>query len=108
MSEIHNLPRGELMKRVYFYEKKYGPYIEKKGLHNWRNLFRKPTLYEWVILVMILMAVFMGLAYSSEISNSFKNGYSTCYYQIYGINYNFESEMNGINYGFEVENDLVE
>lgn len=67
MSEIHNLSRDELMKRVFWYKKKFGPYIEKKGLHNWKNLFRKPTLYEWVILIMVVMALFMAWAYSYDV-----------------------------------------
>jgi len=80
-------------------------------LHNWKNLFRKPTLYECIILVMLILALFMWWAYSIDTDNSFKNGYNTCYYQIYGIDYNFENpEINyGIDYGSEVEqNDLVE
>jgi len=56
----------ELEKRVKWYERKYGPYIEKRGLNNWKNLFKKPILLEWVILAMIIMAIFMAFAYQSE------------------------------------------
>jgi len=68
MDELYNLPRESLMKRVQWYEKKYGPYYEEKGLKNWRNLFRKPTMYEWVILIMLLMVGFIAWAYSYDIS----------------------------------------
>lgn len=57
----------ELQKRVNWYEKKYGPYIEKKGLHNWKNLFKKPTLMEWTILVMIIMSLFIAWAYTQDV-----------------------------------------
>lgn len=42
--------------------------IEKRGLHNWKNLFRKPTLYEWVILFMLIMALFIAWAYQNDTS----------------------------------------
>src|SRR3990167_3860271 len=61
------LTKEELEKRIDWYGKKYGPYIEKKGLHNWKNLFRKPTLLEWTILIMLLMGLFMGWAYSYDV-----------------------------------------
>jgi len=104
MSEIHNLSRDELIKRVYWYDKKFGPYVEKKGLHNWKNLFRKPTLYECVILIMLLMALFMWWAYSHDMEECRKiveeyNAYlnpNTSW-----INPSWDSEI-------EVENDLVE
>jgi hypothetical protein len=57
---------NELETRVKWYEKKYGSYIEKRGLHNWKNLFRKPNNYEWTILFMILMALFIGWAYQID------------------------------------------
>jgi len=61
-----NLPKEELEKRVNWYSKKYGPYIDKRGLNNWKNLFRKPTLLEWTILVMLLMGIFMAFAYQMD------------------------------------------
>lgn len=38
----------------------------KRGIHNWRNLFRKPTLLEWTILFMLLMVLFMVWAYQRD------------------------------------------
>ncbi len=69
MGEIHDLQRHELMKRVYWYEKKFGPYIEKKGKHNWKNLFRKPTLHEWIILIMLTMSLFLWWAYNQDMES---------------------------------------
>lgn len=57
----------ELEKRLDWYNKKYGSYIEKRGLHNWKNLFRKPTLQEWTILFMLIMALFISWAYQRDI-----------------------------------------
>jgi len=106
MSEIYNLSRDKLMKRAYWYEKKYGPYIEKKGLHNWKNLFRKPTLYECVILIMLLMALFMWWAYSHDMEEC-KKIVGECNAYLNPISYiNFTD-----NYSIEIEveqNDLVE
>jgi hypothetical protein len=69
------MEKEELEKRIRWYEKRYGPYLEKRGLHNWKNLFGKPTnnLFgkptnlEWTILVMLLLGLFMGWAYSHDV-----------------------------------------
>jgi hypothetical protein len=62
------LAEMELKKRLDWYEKKYGPYIEKRGLKdNWKNLFRKPTLLEWTILFMLIMGLFSAWAYQRDI-----------------------------------------
>jgi len=72
------MEKEELEKRIKWYENKYGPYIEDRGLHNWKNLFRKPSLYEIVILSMVILSLFMYWAYSVDVNNSFQNGYNTC------------------------------
>lgn len=56
-----------LKKKLEWYEKRY-PYIEKRGVHNWKNLFRKPTLSDWVILIMLILALFSAWAYNKDIS----------------------------------------
>lgn len=58
---------AKLKKINSWYEKNYGPYIERRGLSNWKNFFRKPTLLEWTIFFMILMTLFMGWAYKHDI-----------------------------------------
>ena len=58
----------QLQKKVKWYEKRFGPYIEKKGLHNWKNLFRKPTTYEWIILLMMITALFLFWAYRQDLT----------------------------------------
>lgn len=63
-----SLTDEEKIKRLRWYEKKYGAYIEKRGFHNWKNLFRKPTMYEWTILFMIIMALFIAWAYQRDIA----------------------------------------
>lgn len=49
-----------------WYQRKYGPAITDKGLKNWKNLFRKPTPLEWTILIMLVLALFMGWAYQHD------------------------------------------
>jgi hypothetical protein len=64
----NELSREEIEKRLSWFSKRYGPYIEKRGLSNWRNLFRRPTISEWMILVMLLLVGFMGWAYQEDVS----------------------------------------
>ncbi len=42
--------------------------FEKRGLHNWRNLFRKPTLQDWLIFFMLVMILFLAWAYQRDIT----------------------------------------
>lgn len=56
----------EYKKRLSWYDKKYGPYIEKRGLHNFKNLFRMPNLYELVIFFMLLLSLFITWAYNED------------------------------------------
>ena len=74
------IPREQLEAKVKWYEKKYGPVIQKRGLNNWKNLFRKPNLYEWLILAMLLMALFMAWAYTHDIEATKINTYRICNY----------------------------
>lgn len=57
----------QLKKKLEWYEKRY-PYIEKRGVHNWKNLFRKPTISDWLILVMLILVLFTAWAYNKDIS----------------------------------------
>ncbi len=65
-------------KIIKWYEKRYGPYIEKRGIHNWKNLFRKPNIYEIVILFMLVMFFVLIFAYVHDIKAAFNNGCLTC------------------------------
>ena len=66
--EHFEIPRQELENQLAWYNKKYGPYIKNKGLHNWKNLFRAPTMYEWVILAMLVLSLFIAWAYQRDIA----------------------------------------
>ena len=57
---------AELTKKLKWYEQKYGHYYETKGLKNWKNLFRKPTLMEWTLLVMLILVLFGAWAYNED------------------------------------------
>lgn len=50
-----------------WYKKKYGNYFEKCGLHNWRNLFRKPNIYEWTVLILLILTYIAAYAYFLDI-----------------------------------------
>ena len=57
----------ELKKRLKWYEKSYGPYIEKRGIGNWKNLFKKPTGRDILILVILVGILLSAVAYKSDI-----------------------------------------
>jgi len=38
------------------------------GLHNWKNLFRKPTLEDYITLFIILMLLFSAYTYKSDLN----------------------------------------
>jgi len=63
----------ELTKRLDWYSKKYGPYVEKRGLHNWKNLFRKPTVPEWIIFVLLLGYFLVAQLYVHDIEGCSEN-----------------------------------
>lgn len=37
-----------------------------RGLHNWKNLFRKPSMSDWITLFIILMVLVGAYAYNIE------------------------------------------
>jgi len=49
-----------------WYKKKYGPRIEKRGMHNVKNLFRKPNLNEWLVFFCIVMCLTLTVAYKMD------------------------------------------
>jgi len=65
--EHFQISREELENRLRWYENNYGAYIGNKGVKNWKNLFRKPTLQEWTILFMLIMGLFIAWAYNRDI-----------------------------------------
>lgn len=52
-----------------YYRKTYGPIIEKRGFHNWKNLFKKPSFSEWIVLFMLIMGLFLAWAYKIDIKS---------------------------------------
>ena len=52
----------------------------KPGLQNWKNLFRKPTLEDWITLIIVLMLIISAYAYKSDIQtlNNFYQNESSC------------------------------
>jgi|TARA_Y100000034_G_scaffold19770_1_gene22421 hypothetical protein len=63
------LTREEIEGRLRWYERKFGPYIRKRGMHNIKNLFRKPNLQDWTILFMMVMLLFAAWAYNNDTAN---------------------------------------
>jgi len=41
----------------------------KVGVHNWKNLFKKPTLEEGITFFIILMLIVSAYAYKSDLNN---------------------------------------
>jgi hypothetical protein len=41
-------------------------YKTKIGLSNWKNLFRKPTLDDWITLIIIVLVLFSAYAYKID------------------------------------------
>ena len=72
------LNHNEMVTRLKWYEKQYGPYVEKRGLNNWKNLFRKPTMLEWTILFMLVMGLFAAWAYKNDIQGCVNNACQIC------------------------------
>lgn len=56
----------EMSKRLKWYEKNYGPYIDSRGVKNWKNLFRKPTGRDWMLLFVIVLFLFGAWAYKHD------------------------------------------
>ncbi len=54
-------------KKLKWYEKNYGPYINERGLKNWKNLFQKPTMWDVLIFIIIVMVLLGALAYNRDI-----------------------------------------
>lgn len=42
------------------------PYQTKIGIDNWKNLFRAPTLEEWITLIIMLLLIVSAFAYTTE------------------------------------------
>jgi hypothetical protein len=36
------------------------------GVHNWRNLFKKPTTDDWIILIMLILIMFTTYSYKHD------------------------------------------
>jgi hypothetical protein len=66
-NELTDRQRQE--RKLRYYETKYGDYVEKRGLKNWKNLFRKPNLLEWTILFMLIMGLFLAWAYKQDVGS---------------------------------------
>ncbi len=57
----------ELEKRLKWYEKNYGPYIEERGLRNWKNLFKKPRMMDILILIILIGVLYTAWAYNEDV-----------------------------------------
>ncbi len=69
--ENNNEINNELQKKLKWYESKYGPYYEEKGLKNWKNLFRKPTLMECIVFIVVAALLFGSWAYKRDLDECY-------------------------------------
>ena len=65
--EPFELPKEQLLAKLKWYEEKYGSSIGNRGLHNWKNLFNKPSLQDWIVLFMLIMMLFVAWSYQRDI-----------------------------------------
>jgi hypothetical protein len=70
IKELNALEPQERSKRLLYYELKYGDYYDKnqKGLKNFKNLWRMPNSYEWLILVLLILTFFSAWSYNHDIT----------------------------------------
>ncbi len=61
-----NNENEDFQKKLKWYESKYGPYYETRGIKNWKNLFRKPTLLEWSMFVILILMLLGAWAYNED------------------------------------------
>ena len=62
--QIENIPKEKLHVRRCPYCKQ--EYQTKTGFDNWKNLFRKPTLDDWIVLVILLLLLLAAFAYTTD------------------------------------------
>ncbi len=43
--------------------------MTKPGISNWKNLFRKPTLDEWITLFIIIMMIISAYVYKADVES---------------------------------------
>lgn len=58
------------------------------GIHNWKNLFRKPTIEEWITFFIILFVILSYFTYRADIER-LKNYYESddyCYIKASSLN----------------------
>lgn len=70
-------------------------YQIKTGFHNWKNLFRKPTLDDWITLIILILILATSYAYRIDTKTcreTLKNLDNICLQ----YNYNGSSSINPI------------
>lgn len=81
---LFDMNEDELKKKLEWYEKNYGPYIEKRGFYseNFKNLFKKPRLNDWIVFVMLVLTLLTAFASYHDINtchNTLNNLTAICY-----------------------------
>jgi len=83
----------------------------KKGLHNWKNLFKWPTFNDFLILFIIILMIFSSWAYKrdiktcrdyiaeqpqriAELEQSYQEKYSNCSNWCIGSNLEIGDQIN--------------
>ena len=75
----------------------------KRGLHNWRNLFNKPSFQDWMVLFMLIMVLFMVWAYQYDIG-ACKAMLDECREQCYVVKVNPMNKLNISDFVVEIKN----
>lgn len=62
--DVNNIKERKLHTRICPYCKQ--EHKTKVGVDNWKNLFRKPTMEDWITLVILILLLAAAFAYTTE------------------------------------------
>lgn len=78
----------------------------KTGLHNWKRLFKKPTLEEFITFFIILMLIISAYAYKSDL-NKIIEYYENESYCNQKHNFQIQENINPLNIILNNQNNLI-
>jgi len=101
-NNIENTKHLNVNSNIKKIEKRHCPYCNNEiditvGVHNWKNLFKKPTFNDWMTLIMLILVVVSAYAYNHDmkICKEFIANQTSNYLSLYGQGNG--NELNKIN-----------
>jgi|TARA_R100000501_G_scaffold18054_2_gene35883 hypothetical protein len=71
----------------------------KPGIHNWRNLFKKPTLNDWIQIILLGLLGYLVWSYQHDI-NALQQVIDDCYQRC--IQHKGVNGFDGLNFVVEI------